>query len=188
MHFAAFAYVGESITDPANTTAAGADLDNEIEENHNPEMHLIPLVLDVASGPRENMWPYSAPVTTRRHLHPRDIHVSDMAAAHVKALEALRGGVSSGAYNLGNGNEVLDAAGHRGRDRCYRVIPTVMGPRRPGNPAVLVSDASSAYENLVWSPRIADLARMILTAWACYQKQDSPGINAERRQSSSVAF
>jgi UDP-arabinose 4-epimerase len=169
--------------------AAGADLDNEIGEVHDPETHLIPLVLDAASGRVENVTVFGSDYDTADGTCIRDyVHVADLAAAHVKALEALQSGVGGRAYNLGSGigfsvRQVIEVAA----DVTGLGIPTVMGPRRPGDPAVLVSDARSACEELGWSPRMTDLARMIGTAWAWHQKQASPGINAKQRQSASVA-
>jgi hypothetical protein len=108
----------------------------------------------------------------------------DLATAHVNALEALQSGAWARAYNLGNGfsvRQVIEVAtdNYRIGQRLWVLVD---------QPAVLVSDASSAYEELGWSPRITYLTRMIGTAWAWQQKQASPGINAERRGSASVTF
>jgi UDP-arabinose 4-epimerase len=167
--------------------AAGADPDNEIGEEHDPETHLIPLVLDAASGRRKNVTVLGSNYETPDGTCIRDyVHVSDLAAAHVKALEALGGGAASGAYNLGNGNgfsvrEVIKIATHvTGLD-----IPTVIGARRSGDPAVLVSDASRARDELGWQPQVTDLARIIGTAWAWHQR--APRIRGERGQPAVVA-
>jgi UDP-arabinose 4-epimerase len=169
--------------------AAGADIDNEIGEDHDPETHLIPLILDAASGRRTNVTVFGSNYDTADGTCIRDyVHVSDLAAAHVKALEALRGGAASGAYNLGNGSgfsvrEVIEVA----TDVTGLSIPTIMGSRRPGDPAVLVSDASLARDELGWNPQVTDLARMIGTAWAWHQRRASLCTNGAQHRPTSAA-
>lgn len=152
--------------------AAGADPDNETGECHDPEAHLIPLVLDAVSGRKAAITIFGTDYDTPDGTCIRDyIHVSDLAEAHVKALAALERGASSCAYNLGNGRgfsvkEVIGAA-----ERVTGLtVPVRIGDRRPGDPATLVSDASKAYRGLDWKPRIAGLDDIIRTAWAWHQR------------------
>jgi UDP-arabinose 4-epimerase len=155
--------------------AAGADPANEIGEDHDPETHLIPLVLDAASGKRDAITVFGTDYDTPDGTCVRDyIHVSDLADAHVKALTALRSGASSGAYNLGNGRgfsvrEVISAAGRA----TGLAVPVVFGARRDGDPAQLVSDATKAREALGWQPRIVELSEILNTAWAWQQRSGS---------------
>jgi UDP-glucose-4-epimerase GalE len=153
--------------------ASGADPDNEIGEDHDPETHLIPLVLDAASGRREHITVFGTQHATPDGTCLRDyIHVTDLADAHVKALQALDAGMESCAINLGNGQghsvrEVIDAAARvTGTD-----IPVRLGEARAGDPPALISDASLAAEKLGWKPQIADLDEIIRTAWAWHQRK-----------------
>jgi UDP-arabinose 4-epimerase len=148
--------------------AAGADPEGEIGEDHQPETHLIPLVLEAALGNRAQIDVFGTDYQTPDGTAIRDfIHVQDLAEAHVKALDRLLAGGLSLTLNLGTGTghtvrEVIAAAeritGHR--------IPRREGPRRAGDPPVLVADASRAREVLGWTPRLSDLDRIIRTAWA----------------------
>ena len=156
--------------------AAGADPDNETGECHDPETHLIPLVLDAVSGRRPHVTIFGTNYETPDGTCIRDyIHVSDLAEAHVRALRALEGGSSSCAFNLGNGRgfsvrEVIDAA-----ERVTDLkVPARIGDRRPGDPAILVSDASKACAELGWTPRIKALDDIIRTAWAWHRRP--PGL------------
>ncbi len=156
--------------------AAGADPDGEIGESHDPETHLIPLVLDAASGCRPHITIFGTDYDTPDGTCIRDyIHVTDLADAHVKALQALEAGAPSRAYNLGHGQgysvrEVIAAV-----ERITALeVPSVIGPRRPGDPAALVSDASRARDELDWQPRLADLDEIIGTAWGWCQKLGTP--------------
>jgi UDP-arabinose 4-epimerase len=152
--------------------AAGADLDNDIGETHDPETHLIPLVLDTASGRRPEVTVFGSDYDTPDGTCIRDyIHVADLASAHVKAVEALDRGTDFGAYNLGIGHgfsvrQVIETA----REATGLEIAAVMGARRAGDPAVLISTAAKARAGLGWQPQITDLARIIETAWAWHQK------------------
>jgi UDP-arabinose 4-epimerase len=152
--------------------AAGADPDNEIGEDHNPETHLIPLVIEAASGRRPNITVFGSDYDTPDGTCIRDyVHVSDLAAAHLRALDALEKGRPSSAYNLGNGNgasvsEVIETA----RRVTGTSIPAVQGPRRVGDPPILTSDATRARVELGWTPQITDLAEIIATAWAWHQR------------------
>ncbi|HUN48920.1 MAG TPA: UDP-glucose 4-epimerase GalE, partial [Stellaceae bacterium] len=148
--------------------AAGADPEGEIGEDHQPETHLIPLVLEAALGNRAQIDVFGTDYQTPDGTAIRDfIHVQDLAEAHVKALDRLLAGGLSLTLNLGTGvghtvREVIAAAeritGHR--------IPRREGPRRPGDPPVLVADASRAREVLGWTPGFSDLDTIIRTAWA----------------------
>lgn len=152
--------------------AAGADEKGEIGEDHNPETHLIPLVLDAACGRRESISVFGSDYNTPDGTCIRDyIHVSDLADAHVLALQALEGGAPSTAYNLGNGHgfsvkEVIDTA----RDVTGKNISAVMESRRPGDPARLIGDAQRIIRDLGWKPQYADIESIITTAWNWHQK------------------
>jgi len=134
-------------------------------EDHRPETHLIPNVLQVALGQRPALSLYGSDYPTPDGTCIRDyVHVSDLAAAHVLALESTDNG--SGAYNLGNGlgfsnREVIEAAQRVTGGR----IPVTEEPRRPGDPAVLVASSERARRELGWEPRIAALEEIIESAW-----------------------
>ena len=155
--------------------AAGADPDGEIGEDHDPETHLIPLVLDAALGRREAITIFGDDYDTPDGSCVRDyIHVSDLADAHVLALGWLRGQAqpTAEAFNLGNGNgysvkEVIATAGRVTK----REIPTRRAGRRNGDPAILVSDAGRAKDVLGWTLRHADLETQIAHAWAWHGKK-----------------
>jgi len=147
--------------------AAGADPDGELGERHDPESHLIPLVLRAASGKRDNITVFGSDYDTPDGTCVRDyIHVSDLCDAHLLALRALWDGAASAAYNLGNGNgfsvrEVIDvAASVTGRE-----IAIVEGDRREGDPARLVADSTSIRSDLGWVPTYSDLKTIIRHAW-----------------------
>ncbi|GHC11493.1 UDP-glucose 4-epimerase GalE [Thermomonas carbonis] len=152
--------------------AAGADPDNEIGERHDPETHLVPLILQVASGRRPHIGVYGDDYPTADGTCVRDyVHVADLCDAHLLALRQLLGGAGSARYNLGNGNgfsvrEVIDTA----RRITGHPIPVVMEPRRAGDPPSLVADAAAARAALGWTPRYADLHTIIGHAWACEQR------------------
>jgi UDP-glucose-4-epimerase GalE len=147
--------------------AAGADPSGEIGEDHEPETHLIPLVLGAAQGTRPPVTVLGDDYSTPDGTCVRDyVHVSDLATAHLQALERLRGGGSSGAYNLGRGRgasvrEVLAAA----REVTGREIPHEIGPRRPGDPSTLVADPTRAASDLGFEPRFTDLREIVESAW-----------------------
>ncbi len=152
--------------------AAGADPDGQLGERHDPETHLIPLVLQAASGRRPHINVFGRDYDTPDGTCIRDyIHIVDLCEAHWLALQSLVAGHESQAYNLGNGNgfsvqEVIDTA----RRVTTRDIQVVDGPRRAGDPARLVADAQLAREKLGWSPRYADLATIIEHAWHWEQR------------------
>ena len=147
--------------------AAGADPDGEIGEDHTPETHLIPLVLDVASGKNHHITIYGDDYDTPDGTCIRDyIHVSDLADAHVLALKALEQDGKSSRYNLGNGHgysvkEVIAAA----EKVTKRSIMTVMGDRRPGDPDRLVGDARRAKTYLGWEPKFSSIDSILEHAW-----------------------
>jgi UDP-arabinose 4-epimerase len=151
--------------------AAGADPDGETGEDHNPETHLIPLVLDAASGRREAITVYGADYETPDGTCVRDyIHVTDLADAHVKALQKLSAGAPSGAYNLGLGRgfsvrEVIATA----EQVTGLTVPVVLGERREGDPPQLVSDANMAHKKLGWRPKFVELHDILRTAWNWHQ-------------------
>lgn len=155
--------------------AAGADPDNEIGEDHDPETHLIPLVLDAASGRRSHITVFGTDYDTADGTCVRDyIHVTDLADAHVKALQALGARHQSNVYNLGNGRgfsvlEVIQAVEHATGFK----VPVQRGPRRAGDTAALISDATKAREDLGWQPQIAGLDEIVRTAWAWHQRAES---------------
>jgi len=152
--------------------AAGADPESEIGENHNPETHLIPLVLDVAAGRRKAVNVFGTDYETPDGTCIRDyIHVTDLARAHVLALEKLMNGSSSSVLNLGQGKgfsvlEVIDKA----RKVTGKKIEAVSSDRRPGDPPVLVASNEKAIEQLGWQPEFSNLDDIVKTAWRWHQK------------------
>ena len=146
--------------------AAGAHPDGHIGEDHRPETHLIPLVLQVALGQREQISVFGDDYPTPDGSCIRDyIHVMDLAEAHILALEALAEGENR-ACNLGSGHgysvrEVLDTA----RQVTGHAIPASSAPRRAGDPAVLVADNARLREWLGWTPRHTTLQPIIASAW-----------------------
>ena len=147
--------------------AAGADPDGEIGEDHDPETHLIPLVLKAGVGECPNITIYGTDYDTPDGTCIRDfVHVTDLAEAHVLALRALESGCDSSSYNLGIGHgfsvrEVIRTA----NVVSGQSIPVAEGGRRPGDPARLVADAKRAKGELGWDPQYGDLTQIIATAW-----------------------
>jgi UDP-glucose-4-epimerase GalE len=146
--------------------AAGADPDGEIGEDHSPEIHLIPRAIEAATGgPGLQVFGDDYPTPDGTCL--RDyIHVSDLADAHVRALEAIAETGRSGAYNLGTGKPhsvkaVIDAVARISGSR----VPWTLAPRRPGDPAVLYAAPHKAEAELHWKPRYGDLDTIVRTAW-----------------------
>ncbi|MFD7708868.1 UDP-glucose 4-epimerase GalE [Streptomyces sp. NPDC059786] len=141
-------------------------------ERHDPESHLIPLVLQVAQGRREAVSIHGGDYATPDGTCVRDyIHLADLADAHVLALDAARRGEHL-VCNLGNGNgfsvrEVVEAA----RKVTGHPVPAVVGPRRPGDPAVLIASSARARERLGWTPRRPDLDEMIQDAWTFMRRE-----------------
>jgi UDP-glucose-4-epimerase GalE len=147
--------------------AAGADLEGELGECHDPETHLIPLIIQAALGRRPYVEIYGTDYPTPDGTAIRDyIHVTDLAQAHVLALEYLLRGGPSRALNLGTGSghsvrEVIDEVGRI----SPQPVPVREGPRRAGDPAVLVADASQAGKTLGWVPRNPGLEPIVQSAW-----------------------
>lgn len=147
--------------------AAGADPEGELGEEHEPETHLIPRILEVASGKKHMVEIYGTNYDTPDGTCIRDyIHVSDLAQAHILALEALLNGYPSRVYNLGNQRgfsvkEVVEAA----REITSHPIPVRESSRRQGDPSVLVASAERIKKELGWKPQYDDLKLILETAW-----------------------
>jgi UDP-glucose 4-epimerase len=152
--------------------AAGADPHAEVGEDHDPETHLIPLVLDVAAGKSKAIKVFGTDYETPDGTCIRDyIHVTDLAAAHILAIERLLGGAGSNVYNLGNGQgfSVLEVI-ERARKITGKNIAAKNADRRPGDPPLLIASNAKAVKELGWQPRYADLDDIIGTAWRWHQK------------------
>ena len=147
--------------------AAGADPAGELGERHEPETHLIPLILQIASGRRPHIEVYGRDYPTPDGTCVRDyVHIEDLCQAHLLSLKYLLEGGRSTAYNLGNGDgfsvqQIIEAA----RRVTGREIKVVDVPRRSGDPARLVADSSRARKELKWMPRYADIESIIGHAW-----------------------
>ncbi len=152
--------------------AAGADPDCEIGENHNPETHIIPLVLEAAYGKREDIKVFGSDYPTRDGTCIRDyIHVTDLADAHLKALEYLNNGGEGDFFNLGNENgtsvlEVIESV-KKITGRNFKVTLT---DRRAGDPPILVGSAQKAYSILGWKPQFGDIDVIVSHADRWYKK------------------
>jgi UDP-glucose 4-epimerase len=151
--------------------AAGAHPEGKIGEDHMPESHLIPVILQTALGQREQVTIFGDDYDTPDGSCVRDyIHVLDLAEAHILAFRALADGESR-SYNLGNGKgysvkEVVDMA----RKVTGHEIPITVGPRRPGDPATLVADSTSIQQELGWVQEFPDLHSILMTAWEWHSK------------------
>ncbi len=156
--------------------AAGADPETRIGERHIPESHLIPLVLQAASGRRNSISIFGQDYNTPDGTCIRDyVHICDLCDAHLLAIKALQSSNQSAAYNLGNGNgfsvkEVIDTA----RQVTGRDINVEIAERRVGDPARLVADASLARKELKWKPAYASLEHIIRHAWLWEEKLGAP--------------
>jgi UDP-glucose 4-epimerase len=153
--------------------AAGADPNGRLGEDHNPETHLIPLVLQTALGKRESISVFGTDYPTADGTCIRDyIHVSDLADAHVLGLEYLLKGGDSEVFNLGNGNgfsvkEVIETAKQvTGKD-----IKVVECDRRPGDPPALIGSGDKAKKILGWHPQYSSLKEIITHAWQWHQSR-----------------
>jgi UDP-glucose 4-epimerase len=142
----------------------------DLGEDHDPETHLIPLVLQVALGQREKIVVFGDDYDTEDGTCIRDyIHVLDLAQAHILALRAHDQG--SRTYNLGNGrgfsvNQVIETA----REVTGHSIPAEVGPRRPGDPAILIAGSDRIQRELGWQPRYLDLKSIIEGAWQWHSR------------------
>ena len=146
--------------------AAGADPEGELGEDHDPEIHVIPRAIDAAMG-RSSFQVFGDDYPTPDGTCLRDyVHVNDLASAHVLAVDSLRNGAPSNAYNLGNGRptSVRDVLASVERVTGRRV-PFELGPRREGDPAVLFASSERIKRELGWRPELEDLDVIIETAW-----------------------
>jgi UDP-arabinose 4-epimerase len=156
--------------------AAGADADGETGELHDPETHLIPLAFDAVLGTRERLTLNGDDYDTPDGTCVRDyIHVTDLARAHVSALHFCMNDARVSAFNVGTGNgysvrEVLNAI----EAVTGLPVPHVVGPRRSGDPAHLVADASAAQRVLGWTPIHSGLQEIISSAWRWHQRERAP--------------
>jgi UDP-glucose 4-epimerase len=147
--------------------AAGAHISGNIGEDHNPESHLIPIILQVALGKREKIFIFGDDYNTEDGTCVRDyIHVTDLANAHLLALERLMKGGSSAIYNLGNGKgfsvkEVIEVT----RKVTDKPIKAEIADRRAGDPAILIASSEKAKKELGWNPKYNSIETIIETAW-----------------------
>ncbi|KRK34617.1 UDP-glucose 4-epimerase GalE [Loigolactobacillus bifermentans] len=180
MHWADVAY-GIKFVALRYFNVAGAKADGSIGEDHHPETHLIPIILQVAAGERDELKIFGADYPTPDGTNVRDyVHVVDLADAHILALEYLAKGNDSNAFNLGSATgfsnkEILEAA----RAATGKPIPAQMAPRRPGDPATLVAASQRARDILGWQPQYDDVTEIIRTAWNW--KQTHPQGYGERK-------
>jgi len=157
--------------------AAGADAAGSIGERHQPETHLIPLILQVATGEREAIRIFGEDYPTPDGTCLRDyVHVTDLTQAHLLALESLLDGGGNAIYNLGNSTgysvrQVIDVA----REVTGHPIPSIVSERRAGDPAILIADSSRIRADLGWQPRYESLEEIIQTAWAWHRKEAGLG-------------
>lgn len=152
--------------------ASGADPDCELGEKHEPETHLIPLILDAASGKRSHIKVYGNDYDTPDGSCIRDyIHVNDLAQAHILALKYLYNGGKSDVFNLGNGHgysvlEVIECV-KRVTGKKFEVVLT---ERRIGDPAKLIGSSAKAIKNLHWEPKYFHLEEIVQTAWSWHRR------------------
>jgi len=153
--------------------AAGADESGAIGERHEPETHLIPLILQVATGERDAIRIFGEDYQTPDGSCLRDyVHVSDLAQAHLLGLESLLNGGSNSIYNLGNSTgysvkQVIDTS----REISGHPIPAITSGRRAGDPAILIADSSRIRKELGWKPRYESLESIIRSAWEWHQQE-----------------
>jgi UDP-glucose 4-epimerase len=150
---------------------AGCDPEAEVGEFHQPETHLIPLMLDAIAGKRPALTVFGSDYPTADGTCIRDyVHVSDLVDAHVLGLRWLEAGKGSDVFCLGTGSgfSVRDVIA-QSRSVTNRDVPIIEGPRRPGDAAVLVSGSTKAMTDLGWAPKRADLKTMIADAWRWHQ-------------------
>ncbi|AYF92219.1 UDP-glucose 4-epimerase GalE [Apilactobacillus bombintestini] len=150
----------------------GAKMDGSIGEDHSPETHLIPIILQVAQGTRDKLQIFGNDYPTKDGTNVRDyVHVMDLADAHILAMNRLLKGGDSQAFNLGSSTgfsnrEMLETA----RKVTGKEIPAEDAPRRPGDPSTLVADSTKAREVLGWKPQHDNVADIIASAWKWTQK------------------
>ncbi|MEW6698254.1 MAG: UDP-glucose 4-epimerase GalE [Bacillota bacterium] len=160
--------------------ACGADIGGDIGEDHRPETHLVPLVLQACLGITDGIKIFGDDYPTEDGTCIRDyIHITDLAQAHVLALEALYQGYGSEVYNLGNGSgfsvkEIIEAA----EAVTGITIPKQVVARRPGDPAVLVASSEKIRSDLGWQPQYSDIKSIIKTAWR-WHKANPAGFGTE---------
>lgn len=161
--------------------ASGADADGELGELHDPESHLIPRAIAAACGDLPSLQVFGRDYDTPDGTAVRDyIHVTDLASAHIKALERLTQGKSSGAFNLGTGRgysvrEVIAAIERAGE----RKVPIQEAPRRAGDPPMLVADPARAARELHWTPQHSSLDNIVETAWKWYTRYRPGAVPAQ---------
>ncbi len=147
--------------------ACGAHRSGQIGEAHSPETHLIPIILQVPLGQRDRVSVFGSDYPTKDGTCVRDyIHVTDLAQAHILALDYLLAGGENNVFNLGNGvgftvNEVIEVA----RAVTGHPIPAEVAPRRAGDPAKLIASSDKAAQVLGWKPRYNDLNTIVASAW-----------------------
>ena len=164
LHFAVLRYFN----------AAGADSDCEIGESHSPETHVIPLILDAASGKRDSFKVFGTDYDTPDGSCIRDyIHVTDLADAHIMALHYLENGGKSDFFNLGNaiGTSVLEVV-ESAKRVTGKEFTVVKSPRRPGDPAKLVGSSEKAQRILGWKPKYGDIDTIMKHAWNWHENAE----------------
>ena len=166
MHWADQAY-GIKFVALRYFNVAGAKPDGTIGEDHFPETHLLPIILEVALGKRDKLMIYGDDYNTKDGTNVRDyVHPFDLADAHLLAVKYLRAGNDSNAFNLGSSTgfsnlEILNVA----REVTGKEIPAQIGPRRQGDPDELIAASNKAREILGWQPQFDDVHKIIQTAW-----------------------
>ena len=152
--------------------ACGADPEGAIGECHDPETHLIPLALQAVAGERPPLQIFGDDYPTPDGTCVRDyIHVTDLGTAHVRAVEHLLGGGAGGPYNLGTGAGLSNREVLAGIERVVgRPVPSEAAPRRAGDPAELVADATRFRRDFAWAPEHSDLETIVRTAWQWHQR------------------
>jgi UDP-glucose-4-epimerase GalE len=152
--------------------AAGADPGGEIGEDHDPETHLVPIVLETAAGLRKKVTVFGDDYDTPDGTCIRDfVHVADLADAHVRSIDTLNDTEPAKFYNLGSGTGVsVRGIIKTAEDVTKQQIQWEIGPRRPGDPSVLIADGSSASRELQWRPRYPDVRVMLEHAWRWLNK------------------
>jgi len=153
--------------------AAGADKSCKVGERHQPETHLIPLVLQVATGERDSIKIFGDDYPTPDGTCLRDyVHVSDLTRAHLLALEHLLADGANTTYNLGNSTgysvkQIIETA----REITGHDIPAQTVARRAGDPAVLIADSNRIRQELGWQPAYEDVGEIIRSAWAWHRRE-----------------